>query len=250
MSEWGAIPPTRSDGSLPGGYVGGVWLSALTLGLAPIPFVFFDGIFGPFEQGHHYLGKAVETQTKTIGLNATQTTTMHSSTDLDLLAKFSAEDRERIGAWTWMDDTTHPQNTFCFGFTTWSRKNMPWPGASKYCTYVVHDPVELEKTTPVEPVVTRGRQAVTGPYGVFLRIPDVDFTRMLAVPRGETAVEFDLADLIGKTAGEAYVRFLPPSGGLEEAWDDDARILLDQVQGLDFAVNLGLPLPRLSGGDR
>ena len=236
---------------LPGAFVGGSCLNALTLGLLPIPFVFLEGIFGPFEQGHHYLGKVVETKTKAIGPKATKTTTTHSSADLELLAKFSAEDRERIGAWTWMDDDKHPQNTFWFGFTTpWPRKNWPWPGASKYCTYVVHDPVELEKTTPVAPTVTRDLKAVTGPYGVFLRIPDVEFTRTLAVPRGETAVEFDLADLIGKSAGEGYVRFLPPSGGLEEAWDDDARILLEQIQGRDFAVDLGLPLPRLSGEDR
>lgn len=235
---------------LPGAFTGGILLNGLSLGLLPLPFEFLGGFFGPFEHGHHYLGKVVETKVEPYpgNPNFTKINKTHDSSDLELLAKFSPEERRRIGAWTYLDDDAHPQNTFWFGFTACPRQYLPWPGVSKYCTYVVHEPVKSERTTLVEPKVTKASRAIIGPYGVFLRIPDVDYTRMLTVPRGEAAVAFDFADVIGKTSGEAYVRFLPPSGGLEEAWDDDSRVLLEQVQGRDFPVDLGLPLPRLSEG--
>lgn len=232
---------------LSGSFIGGATLNGLSLGVLPLPFQFLGGIFGPFEHGHHYLGKVVETTVKPSGPNITKVNTTHASSDLELLEKFSEEERRRIGAWTWLDDDTHPQNTFWFGFTSYPRQYLPWPGVSKYCTYVVHEPVEVERTTPVAPKVTQERRAIIGPYGVFLRIPDVNYTQMLVVPRGEPTVSFDVADVIGKTSGDAYVRFLPPSGGLEEAWDEDARNLLEEIQGQDFPVNLELPLPRLSG---
>lgn len=233
---------------MPGSYTAGILLNGLSLGLLPMPFTFLHGIFGPFDHDRHFLGKTLETSSKMTGPKTLTTNRTHDSRDLELLELFSAEDRQRIGVWTCLDDAEHPQNTFWLGFS--SRFGFwPWPVVFKYCTYVVHDPVELERTTPAAPQTTMERRPIPGPYGVFLRIPDVDFTRTLVVPRGETVVRFDLGDAVrGNSDGQAYVRFLPPSGGLEEAWDDDARVLLESVQGKDFSVDLQLPLPRLTGG--
>lgn len=233
---------------MPASFSAGLFLNGLSLGVLPMPFTFLQGIFGPFDHNRHFLGKTLETTSKMVGPNATKIEKTHDSRDLELLELFSAEDRQRIGVWTWRDDAEHPQNTFWLGFS--SRFGYwPWPLVFKYCTYVVHDPVKLERTTPAAPDVTTEDRPIPGPYGVYLRIPDVEFTRTLVVPRGETAVRFDLGEAVrGNSDGQAYVRFLPPSGGLEEAWDDDARALLESVQGKDFSVDLQLPLPRLSGG--
>lgn len=219
-----------------GDYEGGLLLNQLTLTLLAAPLQFCVGLFGPFEHEWHYLGKTLETnefydkQNGTLHRNRT-----HDSRDIDLLSKFPEADRQRIGAWTWKDNDKHPQNSFWHGLT--SVTLVPWPGIFKYCTYVVHEPVELERTTPVEPKTSVSRKAIPGPYGVFLQIPDLKFAQTLTVPRGETTVPFDLQMAwSAASTRQVYVRFLPPSGGLEEAWDDDARALLELVSGHDFLI--------------
>lgn len=220
-------------------------LNALTLTSLAAPLQFAEGLFGPFAHEWHYLGRQIERENYRDIHGVLHVNRSYSSRDLDLLEKFSAADRKRIGAWTYRDDDEHPQNTFWHGLTAVTL--FPWPGISKFCTYVVHEPVELEKTTPAGAKTTVSRKAVAGPYGVFLQIPDAGFVRTLTVPRGETSVRFDLSPAgDGLSDGQAYVRFLPPSGGLEEAWDDDARAMLESVAGIDMPVALQLPVPKLS----
>lgn len=241
---------------LSGSFVAGYTLNELSLTLLPIPFMFLHGLFGPFDHDRHFLGKTLETKTEHPSYNVTKTSTTHDSRDLELLRKFSPEDRRRIGAWTWMDEEEHPQNTFWLGFTSTAEKRwpfpgsvLPWPGVSKYCTYVVHEPVEIERTTPVEPETTVVQGLVPGPYGVFLQIPELGIARTLAVPRGEKTVRFKLRPSeSGATDAQATVRFLPPPGGMGETWDEDARAMLEEVEGQDLPVVVELPLPRLGTG--
>lgn len=231
-------------GEVPVAFTVGSVVNSLTLGVLPLPFVFFQGIFGPFEHGHHYLGKTVAVSADIMG-PARQVTKTHDSRDLELLSQFSAEDRERIGAWTYRDDATHRQNTFWFGFTACPRQLLPWPGVSKFCTYVVHEPAEMERTTPAPPAIYKSPCVATGPYGVFLQIPEIGFAQTLMVPRGEKTVRFQLEPSdCGMTSAQAVIRILPPSGGLEEAWNDDSRALLELADGQDFTVVVWLPLPR------
>lgn len=240
----------------PASVAAGAILNIFSFGAVSAPFMWLHGIFGPFEHDRHYLGKTLETTVERPCGNVTKTTKTHSSRDLDLLGLFPPEDRRRIGAWCWRDNADHPQNTFWFGFTSGGCSwpfglscpgyLYPWSVVSKYCTYVVHDPVELERTTSAEPETAVVRGTMTGPYGVFLRIPEIGFARTLAVPRGEKTVRFELPPPErGGPDAQAFVRFLPPSGGLEEAWDDDTRSLLELADGRDFPVVLKLPLPRL-----
>lgn len=228
-----------------GAYVWGDVARTLTLGVLPLPFVFFAGIFGPYEHDWHYTGKTLHTSAPYGGRGlVTQT---FDSRDLDLLEKFSPSDRRRIGAWTWRDNAEHPHNTFWNGFSLPSF--WPLPGCWKYCTYVVHEPVEAERTTPEAPRQSESRHVLRGPYRVFLHIPEADFARTLAVPRGENRALFNLhSAATGQRGAKGSVRILPPSGGLEEAWDDDARAVLELMAGRDFPVTVDLPLPRLSGG--
>ncbi len=229
---------------VPAVFTVGSIVNCMTLGVLPLPFVFFQGIFGPFEHGHHYLGKPVSISASFTGPGR-QVTKTHDSRDLDLLSQFSAEDRKRIGAWTYRDDATHRQNTFWFGFTACPRQLLPWPGVSKFCTYVVHEPAEMERTTPVPPEIYKSPCVVTGPYGVFLEIPEIGFARTLMVPRGEKTVRFQLEPSeSGVRHVQAVIRILPPSGGLEEAWNDDSRALLELAGGQDYTVMVSLPLPR------
>lgn len=245
-----------SEGDRPGSMIAGEVLNACSMAVLPIPFMFLRGLFGPFEHDRHYLGKILETKKHAQSANVTQVNQTHDSRDLDLLAKFPAEDRQRMGAWCWMDNDGHPQNTFWLGFTScahgdwlWPGSPWPWPGVSKYCTYVVHEPVELERTTSVAPETTVVRGGISGPYGVFLQVPEIGLARTLTVPRGEKTVRFTLAPAeSGATSAQATVRFLPPSGGLEEAWDEDARALLERVEGQDFPLEVELPLPRMEEG--
>lgn len=240
---------------LPASFNVGAGLNVLTLGLLPVPFEFFHGVFGPFEHDRHYLGKALEfSPVRHDGYRTGITRTTYDSRDLDLLAKFPAEERRRIGAWTWRDNAAHPQNTFWLGFTVfpdtdWPGSIWPLPGVAKYCIYVVHEPEEVERTSPAAPETTVARGGIGGPYGVFLQVPEIGLARTLVVPRGEKTVRFTLAPSeSGAARAHATVRFLPPSGGLEEACDEDARALLEQVEGQDFPLEVELPLPRIGEG--
>lgn len=217
----------------------GMGLTSATLGVLGTPFALLWGIFGPFDHDWHYLGPTLEREPGAGG-----TTYIRDSRPIDLLLKFSPEEREKIGAWTWHENDQHPQNTFWHGFTM-----MQWAGVSKFCNYLVQDPVESERTTPVAPKTERRHLPAKGPYGVFLQIPDVGFAQTVDIPRGETLARFDLTEVAnGQDDPQGFVRFLPPSGGLEEAWDDDVRGLLEMVQGNDFPVSIPLPLPRLGQG--
>lgn len=228
-------------------YVWGDAARGLTLGVLPLPFVFFAGIFGPYEHDWHHTGKLLLTSAP-YGDRGPVAQTFDSG-DLDLLGKFSPSDRRRIGVWTWRDNAEHPHNTFWNGFALPSF--WPLPGCWKYCTYVVHDPVETERTTPENPLQIESRIVLRGPYRVFLQISEVGFARTLAVPRGDHRALFNLESAAtGLRGAQASVRILPPSGGLEEAWDDDARAVLELMGGRDFPVTLDLPSERLSGGGR
>lgn len=250
-----------SMGNPPAPVVAGSLLDLFSLGLLPAPFMVLHGVFGPFEHDRHFLGRTLETTVERPNANVLQTTRTHSSRDLDLLGMFPPEDRRRIGAWCWRDDDEHPQNTFWFGFTSYGTgwpgglslpgNLFPWPVVSKYCTYVVHDSVEIERTAPADPERTVVRGAMTGPYGVFLQIPETGFARTLTVPRGMKTARFELSPSEnGVPSAQAIVRFLPPSGGMEEAWDDDTRAFLELVDGRDFPVVLELPVPRLGASVR
>lgn len=244
----------------PAPVVAGSLLDLFSLGLLPAPFMVLNGVFGPFEHDRHFLGKALETSVERYG-NGVKFNKAHDSKDLDLLGMFPEEDRRRIGAWCWRDNDEHPQNTFWFGFTSYGTgwpgglslpgNLFPWPVVSKYCTYVVHDPVEIERTAPADPERTVVRGTMTGPYGVFLQIPETGFARTLTVPRGMKTARFELSPSEnGVPSAQAIVRFLPPSGGMEEAWDDDTRAFLELVDGRDFPVVLELPVPRLGASVR
>lgn len=227
------------------GYGFAASLNALSLTLVAAPFQFLAGLFGPFESGRHFLGKQLDKATSVAGNGYSTTRQVHDSRDLDLLEKFPAADRRRIGAWTWRENDEHPQNTFWNGLT--SGTIVPWPGVWKYCTYVVHEPVELERTTSEPPKRTVSSGILQGPYRVFLEIPDAGFARGLAVPRGKSIAYFDLSSVAdGRTGVSVKVRILPPSGGLEEAWDDDARTMLEMLEGRVIRGTLDLPVPRLS----
>lgn len=231
-------PSTVGRGAFDGGHL----LNLLTMTVIAVPLQFCAGLFGPFEHEWHYLGKTIETDKFRDQYGTLHENRTHDSRDIDLLSRFPEADRQRIGAWTWRDNDKHPQNSFWHGLT--GATLVPWPGIFKFCTYVVHEPVELERTTSVEPKTTVSRKAIPGPYGVFLQIPDLGFAQTLTVPRGETTVCFDLP-MAWKAAPtrQAYVRFLPPSGGLDEAWDDDARAMLELVSGYDFRIAFKSPLP-------
>lgn len=227
-------------------YVWGDAVRTLTLGVLPLPFVFFAGLFGPYEHDWHYTGKQLHTSAPYGGREVV--THAFDSRDLDLLEKFSPSERRRIGAWTWRDNAEHPHNTFWNGFALPSF--WPLPGCWKYCTYVVHEPVEVERTTAEAPIRSESTHVLRGPYRVFLQIPEVGFARTLAVPRGEERALFNLQSAAtGRRGAKGSVRILPPSGGAEEAWNDDVRAVLELMAGRDYPVTLDLPLPRLSGGD-
>lgn len=205
-------------------------------GLLGTPFALIWGIFGPFEHDWHYVGPILEQKPQPGGM-----VYIRDSRPIDLLLKFSPEDRDRIGAWTWHEDNIHPQNTFWHAFTI-----LQWAGISKFCTYVVRDPVETDRTTPVEPGVSRLRLAAQGPYGVFLQIPELGYAEMQEIPRGESCARFDLGAVAnGQESARGLVRFLPPSGGMEEARDEDVRAMLELLQGQDLPVTVELPPPRL-----
>lgn len=222
----------------------GAWLAGyafmyVPVGIVSTPFTFLVKLFGPFEHDRHFTGPVLEVKNPPRGYIGT-THVIRDGHSLELLWKFPPEDRKRIGAWTWRENDEHPQNTFWNGF------QFQWFGVHKYCTYVVHEPVETDRTSPAAPKVTKVRRTCRGPYRVFLEIPELGFAKTLAVPHGEERVRFDFSEAAdGRASAEGRLRFLPPQGGFSEMWDDDSRALLAAVQGKEHPVTLAMPPPRL-----
>ena len=228
---YGGGPPLSEPGAAE--CLWGYWLRVLTLGAVSTPLTFLAELFGPFESDCHYVGRRLAAQDS-------RGEELHDRRDILLLEKFSPEDRKRIGAWTWHENDTHRHNTFWRGFSG------EIFGVAKYCNYVVHEPEESPRTVPAAAQTGSERRAAVGPYGVFLQIPELGFAQTMGVLRGETRARFNLANIAdGRKEARGYIRFLPPSGGMEEAWDDDARAMLGAVQGKEFAVTLQMPPPRL-----
>lgn len=235
--------PTVESEKIAGGFPYGKILCLTSLGVLPTPFSFLVSLFEPFEHDRHFTGRVLETKVWTEG-NVQHGQVVRDGRSLDLLWKFPAKDRKRIGAWTWKENDEHPQNTFWNGF------RFQWVGVYKYCTYVVHEPEESKRGGAAEPKVTQERRTCRGPYRVFLEIPELGYARTLEVPRGEERVRFDLsAAADGRARAEGRLRYLPPLGGEGQMWDDDARAMLEAVRGKSFRVALDLPPPRLRAGE-
>lgn len=231
--------PTKETGDIEGGYVFGYILNVVPVGIVSTPFTFLVELFGPFEHDRHFTGPILETK-YTLKGNVRNTQVIRDGRPIELLWKFPAADRKRIGAWTWKENGEHPQNTFWNGF------RFQWVGVHKYCTYVVHEPEDAERRDAVSPKVTKERRVCRGPYRVFLEIPELGYAKTLEVPRGEERVRFDFSDAAdGRPRAAGRLRFLPPQGGFSEMWDDDSRALLAAVQGREHPATLELPPPRL-----
>lgn len=201
------------------------------LGWLYTPFSILFGAFGPFDSDRHVTGRF---------LSVENNHRKHLARDVELLLKFPPADRKRIGAWTYHEDAEHPHNTFRNGFDGFS-----WFGFYKWSQYAMQDPVPLPGT-PAPPMVFTNRVQAKGPYGVFLQIPEVGFAKTVEIPRGETRAYFDLRGVAsGQETTHATIRFLPPSGGFAEAWDDDVRAMLKLVAGKDLPLVVELPPPRL-----
>lgn len=152
-----------------------------------------------------------------------------------LLAKFSAEDRERIGAWTWQDEKAHPQREIAS-----SCSHAGFFGFHKYCTYVIGDPEKLEPT-PVEPKVSQTRRRVSGPYTVTLRLPSLGYVETIAVEEGRKEAVFNLAAVAnGESSVEGTVRFAPAAEGPEAIRNAEDRALLEAAADREWAVSVAM----------
>ncbi len=229
-------------------FYGWAWPAGHCLNWAPIgivatPFTFVVSLFEPFEHNRHFTGPVLETKNWTVG-NVNHSKVIRDGRPLELLWKFPAEDRKRIGAWTWKENDEHPQNTFWNGF------RFQWVGVYKYCTYVVHEPEDSERGGEAEAKVTKERRRCRGPYRAFLEIPELGYAKTAEVGRGEERARFDLSGAAdGRARAEGRLRYLPPLGGEEQMWDDDARAMLEAARGRSWRVTLELPPPRLQAGE-
>lgn len=226
----------------------GTALTAITLGLVATPISMMAGIFGPYEKDLHYLGSSVVDSSSSSyqsgTLHVTSTTKVHDSRDIDLLLKFPMSERERIGAWTYHENATHPHNTFWHGFYA------QWIGVHKYCNFIVKDEGEIPRTVPAEPKTTASNRTIPGPYSVFLSLPGVDFQQTSDVGVGETTAFFNLESAAnGNSFAKGTVRFLPPPGGLAAVRNEDDRAILELAMEREWPVTVALPAPRLGAGE-
>ena len=226
---------------------GGAVLSILTLGLVSTPIALFAEMFGPYEKDdQHFLGSMkVSTSSQAYGGNIWRggqlvRTTTYDSTDIDLLRKFPMGEREKIGAWTWHENATHPYHSFWHGF------ELQWFGVFKYCNFFVKDEGAVSKTTPAAPSVTTRTKTTTGPFSVILSLPSLGFAETAEVEPGRTSVTFNLLDAAnGDSFANGTVRFLPPAGGLAAVRDEDGRAILELAMEKEWPVTVALPAPRL-----
>lgn len=204
----------------PRGYI---WGSVITLPYA----LLWEPFFGEYEcKTHHWWGG--ETGNWALWL-----------------AKFPEAERNKIGAWTWMDEEKHPQRPAASYFG-----HVELLGVHRFCKYWVHEPVPSEHTTAAGSKTRRQNKEAVGPYGVFLQIPELGYGKARLVPRGEKMTQFNLMDVAnGVERVRARIRFVPPPGGMEEVWDDDTRAMLEQAQGVYFPISFDMPAPRLESLD-
>lgn len=228
---------SKSGGKGASAMTSGMTVNLLGLGAMNLPFTLLHGIFGPFEQDWHYLGKITE-----VKRSYQEITNIRDPSKLELLQKFSPAERKEIGVWTWRDDAQHPQNTFWHGFSMFQ-----WVGVCKYCNYVVHDPVETGRTEPASPKTLSHVRHVEGPYAVTLHLPDFGWTETLDVPPGRKGASFSADALLsaanGRTNVQGRIRFRPPPGGWDEVADAEDRALLEKAAGRTWNVTFVLPPP-------
>ena len=225
--------PNQFDTKFLGSCVG-FWL------LLDTPVALFYEPFAPYEKDVHYLGRFVKSESTRKG-NVLFLNNVFSAEDIDLLRKFSPEDREKIGAWTYYENDRHPHDTFWNGFS-----NSALLGFYKFCYYLVHEPEDLSRTTPVDPEVTDSRRTVSGPYLVTLRLPDLGYVETVAVEPGKTEARFRLVDAAdGSSFANGSVLYDFPSEGRAAVRDEDDRAILELAMEREWPVTVALPAPRL-----
>lgn len=219
----------------------GAILSLVTLGLVSTPIVTIAEMFGPFEKDEHFLGGNIDSYSSKLVGQSIYSTTVYDSKDIDLLRKFPKEARDKIGAWTYFENTEHPHHSFWRGFSS-----IQYFGVYKYCNYFVKDEGELQRTTPAPPRITTQKRIASGPYSVMLSLPALGFSQTASVETERTNATFDLLDVAnGDSFANGTVRFLPPPGGLAVIRNEDDRALLELAMEKEWPVTVALPAPRI-----
>ena len=197
------------------------------------PVALLYGPFAPYEKSYHYLGHMIPQGS---GKHVRIT---FSKSDVDALLKFPPEDREKIGAWTFHEDDTHPHNTFWNGFD-----QTAWVGFDKHCYYIVHGPEKTAKKTPADPSVTKEARTVPGPYTVTLRLPALGYAQTVAVKEGEKEAKFNLKRAAnGAATAEGTLKYAFGAEGPEGVRDDEDRALLERAVEREWSVTVPLPSP-------
>lgn len=200
------------------------------LGIFWLPYSLLVAPCLPYECGTHHWGR----QSRPTMVTSVDKETTGEVSKVNYLVHFSEEDRKEIGAWMWNDESEHPQRQFASLFS-----HLSLFGFHKYCTYVVKGPESLSRSVPVAPVSERRKRSVLGPYRVSLELPECGFSRTLDVPKGESAVDFDLGWLeTSDGRAEGTVAFLPPEEGLEAVRNPDDRALLAAASRRPFPVQV------------
>ena len=215
--------------------------SRFLLGLLNTPISLLFGGFMPYEHGRHYYGRFLSRERKYSDSGIGYTSSTYRSEDIELLMKFSVEEREKIGAWTYREDAAHPHNTFANSF---DRASLF--GFYKWCYYVVHDPQPTEKTVHADAKSSTISKTITGPFSVQLSLPDLEYYQTVEVESGATAANFRLTDAAnGASFANGTVRFLPPPGGLSAVRNEDDRAMLELAMEREWPVKVELPAPRI-----
>lgn len=207
-------------------------LSCLTFGLVSTPISMFAEIFGPYEKDSHFLGSLLP-QSKG-GIYK-----LCSAEDIDLLLKFPMSEREKIGAWTWHEDDTHPHNSFWHGF------EAQWFGVYKYCNYFVKGSSEVSRRASVDPEVTTSSRTVSGPYTATLSIPALGYRETVAVEPGAKEAKFNLLEAAnGDATASGTIRYSLPDDVGKSIKNVDDREILKLAAAREWPVTVNLPAPR------
>lgn len=218
---------------------GGIILNTISFGLVSTPISMLAEIFGPYEKDLHFLGGAVDSKSTTRAGNTVTTSTTYASEDIDLLRKFPMSEREKIGAWTYHENETHPHNTFWHGFET------QWFGVHKYCNYFVKDGTSVSRSTPAAPEIRTSGRTVSGPYMATLTLPALDYQETVAVEPGATEAKFNLLDAAnGDATASGTIRYALPAEGEAAVRNADDREILKLAGKRELPVTVMLPTPR------
>lgn len=218
---------------------GGFLLNFFTFGLVSTPISMFAEIFGPYEKDSHFLGSSLQTTSVSQSGNRVTTSKTYSSTDLDLLCKFPMSEREKIGAWTWHEDDTHPHNSFWHGF------EAQWFGVYKYCNYFVKGSSEVTRRASVDPEVTTSSRTVSGPYTATLILPALGYRETVAVEPGAKEATFNLLVAAnGEATASGTIRYSLPDDGDKSVKNADDREILKLATVREWPVTVNLPAPR------